>query len=234
MSRLFGYGLLIGPWILVLVLLSNMQPKQLPSWLQWSSGIVQMRPNEEQFCAETQTPMTVIEKETVVRQMRSMNDWLAQKSTITTQVEVKNAEQEIWWKAPFAGKRVTAHMSATVMAGVSMDAITTDGVVISADGTRVTITLPATQLYAPQIDEQYTYVSVDEAGLFVSNRDMSMSEQARAQAIAQITTKACESGLLQDAADQTRVNVAKFVKAMNPNVQTVDVTVPVGTCPVTQ
>jgi len=39
---------------------------------------------------------------------------------------------------------------------------------------------------------------------------------------------------LQDAADQTRVNVSKFVKAMNPNIQTVDVQVNAGVCPVTQ
>ena len=225
---------LVAPWIIIVILLTNMQEKQLPSWLQWAAVVVPMRANEDVVCSETQAPMKVIEKETVVRQIRDMNDWLAQEATITTSVSPSNPEQEVWWKAPFVGQTVTVHMSAKVMAGVAMDDISTNGVEISADGTRVSITLPDTQLYAPQIDEKYTYASVDSAGIFVSNKDMSLTEQGRAEAVQKITEKACEIGLLQDAADQTRVNVSKLVKALNPNIQTVDVTVNAGTCPVTQ
>ncbi|MFN5342018.1 MAG: DUF4230 domain-containing protein [Roseiflexaceae bacterium] len=234
MNRLLSWVLLIGPWLLIVVLLSNMQERQLPSWMAWASGVVRMQPDETLVCSETQAPITVIEKETVVRQIRDMNDWLAKEATITTSVSPSNPEQEVWWKAPFVGQTVTVHMSAKVMAGVVMDDISANGVEISADGTRVTIILPDTQLYAPQIDENYTYASVDSAGIFVSNKDMSLTEQGRAEAVQKITIKACEIGLLQDAADQTRVNVSKFVKAMNPNIQTVDVQVNAGVCPVTQ
>lgn len=229
-----SFLLLVAPWILIVILITNMQEKQLPGWLQWASVVVPMRPNEEVVCSETQAPLNVIEKEAVVRQIRDMNDWLATKATITQDVSLSNPAQEVAWKAPFVGQAVTVHMAATVMSGVSMDGISTDGVEISADGTRVSITLPDTQLYEPQIDERYTYASVDSAGLFVSNTDMSLTEQGRALAVQKITAKACEIGLLQDAADQTRVNVSKLVKALNPNVQTVDVTVNAGTCPVTQ
>jgi hypothetical protein len=234
MNRLLSWVLLIGPWLLIVVLLSNMQERQLPSWMAWASGVVRMQPDETLVCSETQAPITVIEKETVVRQIRDMNDWLAKEATITTSVSPSNPEQEVWWKAPFVGQTVTVHMSAKVMAGVVMDDISANGVEISADGTRVTIILPDTQLYAPQIDENYTYASVDSAGIFVSNKDMSLTEQGRAEAVQKITIKACEIGLLQDAADQTRVNLSKFVKAMNPNIQTVDVQVNAGVCPVTQ
>ncbi|MCE2853117.1 MAG: DUF4230 domain-containing protein [Roseiflexaceae bacterium] len=234
MNRLLSWVLLIGPWLLIVVLLSNMQERQLPSWMAWASGVVRMQPDETLVCSETQAPIKVIEKETVVRQIRDMNDWLAKEATITTSVSPSNPEQEVWWKAPFVGQTVTVHMSAKVMAGVVMDDISANGVEISADGTRVTIILPDTQLYAPQIDENYTYASVDSAGIFVSNKDMSLTEQGRAEAVQKITIKACEIGLLQDAADQTRVNVSKFVKAMNPNIQTVDVQVNAGVCPVTQ
>ncbi len=234
MNRLLSWVLLIGPWLLIVVLLSNMQERQLPSWMAWASGVVRMQPDETLVCSETQAPIKVIEKETVVRQIRDMNDWLAKEATITTSVSPSNPEQEVWWKAPFVGQTVTVHMSAKVMAGVVMDDISANGVEISADGTRVTIILPDTQLYAPQIDENYTYASVDSAGIFVSNKDMSLTEQGRAEAVQKITIKACEIGLLQDAADQTRVNLSKFVKAMNPNIQTVDVQVNAGVCPVTQ
>ena len=217
-----SYLVLVVPWILVVILITNMQEKQLPSWLQWASAVVPMRPNEELVCSETQAPIKVIEKETVVRQIRDMNDWLAKEATITTTVSPSNPDQEIWWKAPFVGQTVTVHMSAKVMAGVAMDGVSTDGVEISADGTRISITLPDTQLYDPQIDERYTYASVDAAGIFVSNKDMSLTERGRAEAVQKITAQACESGLLQDAADQTRVNVVKLVKALNPNIQTVD------------
>ena len=234
MNRIMNGVLFVGPWILVIILLSNMQERQLPSWMGWASGVVRMQPNETLVCSETQAPIKMIEKETVVRQIRDMNDWLAQEATITTSVSPSNPEQEVWWKAPFVGQTVTVHMSAKVMAGVAMDDISTNGVEISADGTRVTIVLPDTQLYAPQIDENYTYASVDSAGMFVSNKDMSLTERGRAEAVQKITAQACEIGLLQDAADQTRVNVSKFVKALNPNIQTVDVTVNAGTCPVSQ
>ena len=234
MNRLLSWVLLIGTWLWIVVLLSNMQERQLPGWMTWASGVVRMQPDETLVCSETQAPIKVIEKETVVRQIRDMNDWLAKEATITTSVSPSNPEQEVWWKAPFVGQTVTVHMSAKVMAGVVMDDISANGVEISADGTRVTIILPDTQLYAPQIDENYTYASVDSAGIFVSNKDMSLTEQGRAEAVQKITIKACEIGLLQDAADQTRVNVSKFVKAMNPNIQTVDVQVNAGVCPVTQ
>jgi hypothetical protein len=234
MNRLLSWVLLIGPWLLIVVLLSNMQERQLPSWMAWASGVVRMQPDETLVCSETQVPITVIEKETVVRQIRDMNDWLSKEATITTVYTVSNQAQESWIEGRFYGQTVTVNMSANVMAGVSLDDMAEDSITISADGTQISIVLPETMLYEPQIDERYTYANIDEAGWFVSNKDVTLSEQGRAEALQQIKAEACTSGLLQDAADQTRVNVSKFVKAMNPNIQSVDVQINAGTCPVSQ
>jgi len=70
-----------------------MQPQQLPNWMAWASGVVRMQPDETLVCSETQAPLKVIEKETVIRQIHNMNDWLAKSALITASYTVSNPAQ---------------------------------------------------------------------------------------------------------------------------------------------
>jgi hypothetical protein len=63
---------------------------------------------------------------------------------------------------------------------------------------------------------------------------MRLSQEARLQAVTNINNEACKSTLLQDAADRTKVNLEKLIKAFNPALESVDVVIDAGTCSVSQ
>jgi hypothetical protein len=224
---------LIAPWLLVLILVMNMYPSQLPSWLQWMSKIVPMVEEPKLICKDPeQQGMLLLDKGTIVRQLTNMNDWMMKQVVITTQFELKNAEAENWM-APFVGQKVRMTAAGTVMAGTSLEGFDEKDIDISADGKRLVIRLAPTKLYEPQIDERLTYAKV-ESGVFVSNEDVRLSEEARLQAVNNINNEACKSTLLQEAADRTQVNLEKLIKSFNPALESVDVVIDAGTCSVSQ
>jgi hypothetical protein len=225
--------LLIASWLLVLVLVSNMYPSQLPSWLQWMGKIVPMTPAPEMYCKDLdESPLLKLDKGTIVRQLTNMNDWMMKQAVITTQFELQNAEAESWM-APFVGQKVRMTAAGTVMAGTSLEGFDEQDIDISEDGKRLVIHLAPTKLYDPQIDERLTYAKA-ENGVFVSNEDVRLSEEARLQAVTNINNEACNSTLLQDAADRTQVNLEKLIKSFNPALESVDVVIDAGTCSVSQ
>ena len=225
--------LLIASWLLVLILVMNMYERQLPSWLQWMSKIVPMQSEPELICKDPeQQGMIKLDKGTIVRQLNNMNDWMMKQAVITTQFELKNAEAESWM-APFVGQKVQMTAAGTVMAGTSLAGFDEKDIDISADGKRLVIHLAPTKLYDPQIDERLTYAKV-ENGVFVSNEDVRLSEEARLQAVNNINNEACKSTLLQDAADRTQMNLEKLIKSFNPALESVDVVIDAGTCSVSQ
>ena len=224
---------LIASWLLVLVLVSNMYPSQLPSWLQWMGKIVPMTPAPEMYCKDLdESPLLKLDKGTIVRQLTNMNDWMMKQAVITTQFELQNAEAESWM-APFVGQKVRMTAAGTVMAGTSLEGFDEKDIDISEDGKRLVIHLAPTKLYDPQIDERLTYAKA-ENGVFVSNEDVRLSEEARLQAVNNIKDEACKSTLLQDAADRTQVNLEKLIKSFNPALESVDVVIDAGTCSVSQ
>jgi hypothetical protein len=135
--------------------------------------------------------------------------------------------------APFVGQKVQMTAAGTVMAGTSLEGFDEKDIDISEDGKRLVIHLSPTKLYDPQIDERLTYAKV-ENGVFVSNEDVRLSEEARLQAVNNIKDEACKSTLLQDAADRTQVNLEKLIKSFNPALESVDVVIDAGTCSVSQ
>lgn len=225
----------IAPLVLVLVLVSNMYQSQLPSWLAWMGKIVPMQSEPqlpELFCPDSTQPLLKLEKGTIVRQLNNMNDWMMKQAVITTQFELKNATAESWM-APFVGQTVKMTATGTVMAGTSLAEFDEKDIDISADGKRLVIYLAPTELYDPQINERLTYANV-ENGVFVSNEDVRLSEEARLQAVNNIQDEACQSTLLQDAAERTQVNLENMIKSFNPALESVEVVIDAGTCGVSQ
>lgn len=224
---------LIAPWLLVLILVMNMHESQLPSWLRWVSQVVPMTPAPELICKDPeQQGMIKLDKGTIVHQLNNMNDWMMKQAVITTQFELKNAEAENWL-APFVGQKVQMTAAGTVMAGTSLEGFDEKDIDISEDGKRLVIHLAPTKLYDPQINERLTYAKA-ENGVFVSNEDVRLSEEARLQAVTNINNEACKSTLLQDAADRTQVNLEKLITSFNPALESVDVVIDAGTCSVSQ
>ena len=234
MSRTNLYGvLLVAALGLSLILVSNMHERQLPKFLHWMSQVVTMVPEPELICKDPQQPTLIkLDKATIVHQLNNMNDWMMKQAVITTQFELKNAEAESWM-APFVGQKVQMTAAGTVMAGTSLEGFDEKDIDISEDGKRLVIHLAPTKLYDPQIDERLTYAKA-ENGVFVSNEDMRLSQEARLQAVTNINNEACKSTLLRDAADRTQVNLEKLIKSFNPALESVDVVIDAGTCNVSQ
>lgn len=233
MSRTNLYGVLLALSLgLSLILISNMHESQLPKFLRSISQVVPMVPEPKLLCEDPAQTIITLDKGTIVRQLTNMNDWMMKQAVITTQFELKNAEAENWM-APFVGQKVQMTAAGTVMAGTSLEGFDEKDIDISADGKRLVIHLAPTKLYDPQIDERLTYAKV-ENGVFVSNEDVRLSEEARLQAMNKIKDEACQSTLLQDAADRTQVNLEKLIKSFNPALESVDVVIDAGTCSVSQ
>lgn len=233
MSRTNLYGVLLALSLgLSLILISNMHESQLPKFLRSISQVVPMEPEPKLLCEDPAQTIITLDKGTIVRQLTNMNDWMMKQAVITTQFELKNAEAENWM-APFVGQKVQMTAAGTVMAGTSLAGVDEKDIDISADGKRLVIHLAPTKLYDPQINERLTYAKV-ENGVFVSNEDVRLSEEARLQAVNNIKDEACKSTLLQDAADRTQVNLEKLIKSFNPALESVDVVIDAGTCSVSQ
>ncbi len=233
MSRTNLYGVLLALSLgLSLILISNMHESQLPKFLRSISQVVPMVPEPKLLCEDPAQTIITLDKGTIVRQLTNMNDWMMKQAVITTQFELQNAEAENWM-APFVGQKVQMTAAGRVMAGTSLEGFDEKDIDISADGKRLVIHLAPTKLYDPQIDERLTYAKV-ENGVFVSNEDVRLSEEARLQAVNNIKDEACQSTLLQDAADRTQVNLEKLIKSFNPALESVDVVIDAGTCSVSQ
>ena len=233
MSRTNLYGVLLALSLgLSLILISNMHESQLPKFLRSISQVVPMVPEPKLLCEDPAQTIITLDKGTIVRQLTNMNDWMMKQAVITTQFELQNAEAENWM-APFVGQKVQMTAAGRVMAGTSLAGFDEKDIDISADGKRLVIHLAPTMLYDPQIDERLTYAKV-ENGVFVSNEDVRLSEEARVQAMNKIKDEACQSTLLQDAADRTQVNLEKLIKSFNPALESVDVVIDAGTCSVSQ
>jgi hypothetical protein len=233
MSRTNLYGVLLALSLgLSLILISNMHESQLPKFLRSISQVVPMVPEPKLLCEDPAQTIIKLDKGTIVRQLTNMNDWMMKQAVITTQFELKNAEAESWM-APFVGQKVRMTAAGTVMAGTSLEGFDEKDIDISEDGKRLVIHLAPTKLYDPQINERLTYAKA-ENGVFVSNEDVRLSEEARLQAVTNINNEACKSTLLQDAADRTQVNLEKLIKSFNPALESVDVVIDAGTCSVSQ
>jgi hypothetical protein len=209
-----------------------MHESQLPKFLRSISQVVPMVPEPKLLCEDPAQTIIKLDKGTIVRQLTNMNDWMMKQAVITTQFELKNAEAESWM-APFVGQKVRMTAAGTVMAGTSLEGFDEKDIDISEDGKRLVIHLAPTKLYDPQINERLTYAKA-ENGVFVSNEDVRLSEEARLQAVTNINNEACKSTLLQDAADRTQVNLEKLIKSFNPALESVDVVIDAGTCSVSQ
>ncbi|MCX6016475.1 MAG: DUF4230 domain-containing protein [Chloroflexales bacterium] len=233
MSRTNLYSVLLALSLgLSLILISNMHESQLPKFLRSISQVVPMVPEPKLLCEDPAQTIITLDKGTIVRQLTNMNDWMMKQAVITTQFELQNAEAENWM-APFVGQKVQMTAAGTVMAGTSLAGFDEKDIDISADGKRLVIHLAPTKLYDPQINERLTYAKV-ENGVFVSNEDVRLSEEARVQAMNKIKDEACQSTLLQEAADRTQVNLEKLIKSFNPALESVDVVIDAGTCSVSQ
>lgn len=110
------------------------------------------------------------------------------------------------------GDRLLLIASGEVVAGVDLSKLRDGDVVISPDGKRVQLTLPPSEVF--NADGDRTRVYDRQQGVFApENKDL--ESQARAQAELEIMNAACESNIMQKAADDARRSMEQFLKLLD-------------------
>ncbi len=111
---------------------------------------------------------------------------------------------------------------ADVSAGVDLQQLTTKDLVVDADKQRVTITLPAPEVFHAELDNSKTYVHTRHTGALAARKE-NLETRARQEAERSLIDAALQAGLLTRASDNARRAVEGLVRGLG--YQQVEVTV---------
>jgi hypothetical protein len=102
---------------------------------------------------------------------------------------------------------------ADVSAGVDLQQLTTDDVVVSPDRKTAKITLPAPQVFHAELDNSKTYVHTRRTGVLATRKE-NLETRARQEAERTLVDAALQAGLLTRASDDARRAVEGVVRAL--------------------
>jgi hypothetical protein len=102
---------------------------------------------------------------------------------------------------------------ADVSAGVDLQQLKADDIVTDAPQKRVTITLPAPEVFHAELDNSKTYVHTRRTGA-LANRKENLETRARQEAEHSLIEAALEAGLLTRASDNARRAVEGLVRGL--------------------
>jgi hypothetical protein len=102
---------------------------------------------------------------------------------------------------------------ADVSAGVDLQQLTTDDVVVSPDKKSAKLTLPAPQVFHAELDNSKTYVHTRRTGA-LATRQENLETRARQEAERTLVDAALQAGLLARASDNARRAVEGVVRAL--------------------
>jgi hypothetical protein len=129
---------------------------------------------------------------------------------------------------PFERDRLLLIARGRVEAGIDLRNLRESDVIISPDGSTLTVNLPPVQIFSVTLDNEQTRVYDRDTGLFASP-DQNLETQARQEAEDRILTTACEDGVLQRATEDSRRAMEQFLSLLE--FETVQVnTAPVPPC----
>lgn len=162
------------------------------------------------------TPTIYPDPVTVVLQVRS----LARLETAQYTVEkVITAETGQGAFAPLFGDRLLFVAHGEVIAGVDLSRLQTSDVIVTADG-RVTIILPAAEVFVSALDNDKSYVYDRETGLLTKG-EPNLETLARQAAEDEIEKAALEDGILNLA----QTNAGTFIERLLRSLKFTDVIV---------
>lgn len=187
--------LLVGPQ-----LMSNFLPSLVPNVPQQVREIVA-------------TPTTTLrDRGGTILQIRSLNrletQSFAAERVIEAKVERGNPLDLL------LGDRLLLIASGEVVAGVDLSKLRDGDVTISPDGKSIQLKLPPSEVFSKSLNSDRTRVYDRQQGVLASdNKDL--ETQARAQAEVEIMNAACESNIMQKAADDAKRSMEQFLKLLD-------------------
>lgn len=143
----------------------------------------------------------------VIRQVQS----LSQLVTVSYVMEKVVDLQDVKWSEMFGASRVLLLAHGTVKAGVDLQRLGADDMLIS--GRSIVLSLPAAQITDASLDETQTQVLERSTGLLRSF-DKNLESVARQQALDDIKRAARRGGILQEADAKAKEQLANLFRQL--------------------
>jgi hypothetical protein len=159
--------------------------------------------------AAVPTP-TIISGDAVVQQIRRISRLETTTYTIERVIEARQSDPV--WPDWLRGDRLLLIANGTVIAGVDMEKLQAEDVVVSADGKAVTITLPSAEIFNADaiLNNAKTRVYDRQQGL-LAPPNANLETDARRAAEGQLLAAACEEGIMARATEDAREAVATML-----------------------
>ncbi len=171
---------------------------------------------------------TFISGDAIVQEIRQVSRLETTTYTIERVIEAKQSDPA--WPDWLRGDRLLLIANGTVVAGVDLEKLQSSDVVVGPDGRSVTVTLPPVEIFNPNsiLNNAKTRVYDRQTGLLaVPNQDL--ETQARQAAQGQLLQAACDEGVMDRAAEDSREAVSKMLSLSN--LQATVRAAPVPDCP---
>lgn len=155
------------------------------------------------------TPTIYPDSVTVVRSVQS----LARLESVQYSIEkVIRAETGQGIFAPLLGDRLLFVAHGEVIAGVDLAKLGPNDVLVSTDG-RVTVIVPAAEVFVTRLDNEKSYVYERATGLFTKG-DINLESQARQVAEDEIRNGALEDGILNIAQNNANAVLERLLRSL--------------------
>lgn len=156
-----------------------------------------------------QTTLINTNRTAVIKEIQSLQRLETAQFTIEKVIDAQTSGTE--WEQFLFGDKLLLIAHAQVIAGVDMSKITDQD--ISIQGKKITLTLPASELFMTDLDESKTQVYDRQKGLLTKGEDQ-LESQARQAAEQTMTVAACEGDILVTAANNARQQMEKLLLAL--------------------
>jgi hypothetical protein len=220
------------PWVLVLILLIRPTIDATNGIGRFLTPFMPVQPQQAMpLNPIVSNPATqMLDEQTIVRQMNDISRLETQSALIDTTFTLTNDEARSnwsWW----SGEMLMMRAVGTVIAGVDLADMSVNDITVSDDGRMVRMTLAEVKILSLTMDQAQTQPLSYKKGLgLIFDDSIQMTEQAYAMAHENILRKACSTGMMEKAADNNKMQLTQLIKAMNPAVTRVDITVQAGDC----
>lgn len=176
----------------------------------------------------TQTPIILVATPTAV--VIDRGGVIAEiKSTLRQETEIFVGERIIeasrldgTWKDTLYGERILLIASGKTIAGVDLQKIREEDIIISTDGLSITLNLPATEILVNTLDNQRTHRYSTQSGWLADNPDL--ETEGRRQGEAEILKAACEVGIMEKSANSIKTGLTGFLRMLKFEKVTINVT----------
>jgi hypothetical protein len=181
-------------------------------------------PERVQQIIATPTP-TIFDRGGTIQQIRSLNRLETQSFAVERVVEASVERGNLL--DTFLGDRLLLIASGNVIAGVDLSKLSEEDIVVSDDGTSVTLRLPASEIFVAALDNNRTRVYDRQTG-FLADQQRDLETQARQEAERQILQAACEGQITEKAASEAKRSMEQFLSLLD--FDEVNVIAPIGAC----